>query len=205
MKNNDFTWWQIALCWGVLIVVAVIYVTVREKFNLKKAETGEDRVRIKNIFKKVLPDTWGNYKIAFACWEKTEYQVKRRITHYWSYAVAFSWDEMYIVPLLCEDRQIRYKESFCITKDSLGMVNAKSGENWMTLYGKDQKEILTLKVEAKNTKSDKYHPVNIVQEEEADAFTKLVEHWLNDVNTKAGVEVSGVYEAPFKKVKKKKD
>lgn len=200
---KDYSWQQIVLCWGIIIAVVAIYVIIREKINLKKAATGEDKERIANIFKQILPDTWGNYKSAFACWEKKEYRGRQTITRYWSYAISFSWDEIYIVPLLCEDRELRYKESFCITKESVGMVNAKKGENWMTLYDHDRNEILTLQVKAENTKSDRFHPVNIVQDEEAAAFSKMIDHWLDDVNGKAGIEVSGVYGNPFKKVKKK--
>lgn len=196
---KDYSWQQIALGWGILIAIAVAYVLIREKINLKKAATGEDKERISNIFKKILPDSWNNYKLAFARWEEKEYHGRRTITRYWSYAIAFSWDEMHVVPLLCEDREIRYKESFLVTKDSLGMVNGKKGENWMTLYDENRKEILTLEVEAKNTKSDKFHPVNIIQEEEAAAFTRLIERWLDDVNGKSGIEVSGKYGKPLKK------
>lgn len=195
----DVTWQQVLLFWAILIVVVAAYVWIQERINLKKAATGEDKERISNIFKQILPDTWGNYQLAYARWEKREYQGRRTITHYWSYAVAFSWEGMYIVPLLCEDKQIRYKDSFYIAKESLGMVNGKKGEGWMTLYDKSQKEILTLEVKGKNTKSDRFHPVNILQEDEAAAFSALVDHWLEEVNTQNGVEVSGRYGAPFKK------
>lgn len=178
----EYSWQQIALGWGVIIAVVVVYVWVRERINLKKASTGKDKERIQNIFKTILPQQWGNYHIAYACWEKKEYRGKRTITRYWSYAIAFSWNEMYVVPLLCENREIRYKDSFCIKKESLAKIAGKKGEGWMTLYDQSQKEILTLEVKAKNTKSDRFHPVNILQEAEAEAFIHLVEHWLEEVN-----------------------
>lgn len=178
----EYSWQQILLFWGILIGVAMIYVMIRERINLKKAATGEDRERIVGIFKKLLPDTWGSYHIAYASWEKKEYHGKRTTTHYWYYAIAFSWEELYVVPLLCENKEIRYKDSFCVTPNSIGTIEGKDGENWMTLYDRTGKKILTLAVNAKNTKSDRYHPVNIVQEEEAAAFAALIEHWRNTIH-----------------------
>lgn len=197
----DYSWQQIVLFWGVIIALVFVYVFVREKINLKKAATGEDKERIVNIFKTVLPETWQQYRLAFACWEKKEYHGRKTITHYWSYAIAFLDEELIVVPLLCEDKEIRYKDSFRITPDSLGMVNGKKGQNWMSLYDHNHKELLTLAVHAKNTKSDRFHPVNLVQEEEAAAFLALIEHWMEEVNTKNGIVVSGKYDAPLKKVK----
>ena len=67
----------------------------------------------------------------------------------------------------------------------------------MTLYDKNQEEILTLEVKAENTKSDRFHPVNIIQKEEAADFSRLVDNWLDDVNGRNGVTVSGRYGKPF--------
>lgn len=188
---------EVLLLWGALIACVVVYVLIREKINLRRASTGKDKNRIAGIFKQLLPDTWGNYKLVYACWEKSDYQPGKTVTHYWSYAIAFTWVGIYVVPLLCEDGEIRYKESFYIDKESLGMVNGKKGKGWMTLYDKNQEEILTLEVKAENTKSDRFHPVNIVQKEEAADFSRLVDNWLDDVNGRNGVTVSGRYGKPF--------
>lgn len=200
----DFTWWQILLMWVVLIAAVFAYVKIKEKLNLKKAATGEDQGRIVGIFKSLLPDTWQNYKIAFAHWEKTEYRGRSRITHYWSYAIAFTNDEMFVAPLLCEDREIRYKNWYRITPEDIGFINARDDGDWMTIYDNEQKDLLTLQVEAENTKSDRYHPVNIVQRDEADAFKSLICNWMKEINGKKGIEVSGIPEYPFKLKKKKK-
>lgn len=74
----------------------------------------------------------------------------------------------------------------------------------MTIYDNEQKDLLTLQVEAENTKSDRYHPVNIVQRDEADAFKSLICNWMKEINGKKGIEVSGIPEYPFKLKKKKK-
>ncbi len=200
----DFTWWQILLMWVVLIAAVFAYVKIKEKLNLKKAATGEDQGRIVGIFKSLLPDTWQNYKIAFAHWEKTEYRGRSRITHYWSYAIAFTNDELFVAPLLCEDREIRYKNWYRITPEDIGFINARDDGDWMTIYDNEQKDLLTLQVEAENTKSDRYHPVNIVQRDEADAFKSLICNWMKEINGKKGIEVSGIPEYPFKLKKKKK-
>ena len=70
-------------------------------------------------------------------------------------------------------------------KEDLGMVEAKKG--YTILFDKDRKEILTLYVVESNTKDDKYHPVNIQQKEEAEAFGLFSQALMQDVNAANGI------------------
>ena len=200
--RRDYSWQEICLYLGLTVAVCVlagIYFWIQKKIMLKKAATGEDQKKIVNIFKQLLPDTWGNYHLAYATWSKNEYEFRKTITYYWYYAVAFDWDGMYVVPLRFEGGELLYKDSWYIAKDSLGMVNGAKGGDWMTLYDQERKEIVTLQVLAENTKCGKDCRVNILQKEEAEAFSRLVDHWLDEVNGRNGVTVSGRYGEPFKK------
>ena len=64
-------------------------------------------------------------------------------------------------------------EPIHLGKDDLSMVEAKNG--YVTLYGKDRKQLMTLFVVASNTKDDKYHPVNIQQKEEEESFQQYAQ------------------------------
>ena len=57
----------------------------------------------------------------------------------------------------------------------------------MTLFDRDRKELMTLFVVASNTKDDKYHPVNIQQKEEAEAFGQFAWNLMQEVNASNGV------------------
>ena len=65
------------------------------------------------------------------------------------------------------------------------MVDAKKG--YTVLFDKDRKEILTLYVAESNTKDDMYHPVNIQQKEEAEAFAQFAQSLMQDVNGANGI------------------
>ena len=46
---------------------------------------------------------------------------------------------------------------------------------------------MNLFVAASNTKEDKYHPVNIQQKEEAEAFAQFAEAFAKDINAANGI------------------
>lgn len=182
----------------IMVVIATVYVLIRDKINKKKASTGEDRAALWNILQKAVPDAQ-NYTKAYACWEWTTYQGKTRKTTYWYYGVAFNSEQIFIVPLSCAGGDISYSEAFCIRKADLGMMNSKPDAAWAELYDKNFNEIISLSVFGENLKDDKYHPLNIMQEEEAKKFVAWKDNWMASVNAANGVEVTGKMKKPVKR------
>ena len=90
-----------------------------------------------------------------------------------------------MVPLSFSGGDVSYSEPLHFAKEDLGMVEAKKG--YTILFDKNRKEILTLYVVESNTKDDKYHPVNIQQKEEAEAFGQFSQVLMQDVNTANGI------------------
>lgn len=195
-----FTVPQIILMVVALIVVIYIFVTIQEKRNRKKALEGDDRVRVWEILEKNVPDVQ-NYTRAYARWEWSTYAGRRTTTSYWYYGIAFNSDCIYVVPLSAEGGDISYSNGGVIYKDQLGVVNSKKGANWVELYDKDRKEIVSLMVFAENLKDDKYHPVNIIQTDEEKKFLDWKEKWMEEVNTANGVEATGKMKKPVKNKK----
>lgn len=182
----------------IMVVIATVYVLIRDKINKKKASTGEDRAALWNILQKAVPDAQ-NYTKAYACWEWTTYQGKTRKTTYWYYGVAFNSEQIFIVPLSCAGGDISYSEAFCIRKADLGMMNSKPDAAWAEFYDKNFNEIISLSVFGENLKDDKYHPLNIMQEEEAKKFVAWKDNWMASVNATNGVEVTGKMKKPVKR------
>ena len=195
-----FTVPQIILMVVALIVVIYIFVTIQEQRNRKKALEGDDRVRVWEILEKNVPDVQ-NYTRAYARWEWSTYAGRRTTTSYWYYGIAFNSDCIYVVPLSAEGGDISYSNGGVIYKDQLGVVNSKKGANWVELYDKDRKEIVSLMVFAENLKDDKYHPVNIIQTDEEKKFLDWKEKWMEEVNTANGVEATGKMKKPVKNKK----
>lgn len=69
---------------------------------------------------------------------------------------------------------------------------------WAEFYDKNLNEIISLSVFGENLKDDKYHPLNILQEEEAKKFAARKDTWMEAVNAANGIEVTGKMKKPVK-------
>jgi len=186
----------------VVFVVLFIIVYIRECINEKKGVDSEDMQSIRQIVAKLVPDA-GSYTTAYAVWETIQMGGGgRRVTtttRYWYYAVAFKPGVIHIIPLSFDGGDMSYGEPMCLTKENLGMVNAKEGDLWASFYDLEQKEIVSIIVGPSNTKEDKYHPVNIQQKAESEAFVNFVKGFMAEVNGYRQVTVSGKCGKPLKK------
>ncbi len=161
-------------------VVVFIWEQIKGKKNDQLATTGEDKERLKSAVALVLPDETG-YEVAYGHWEKVEYYGRSRRTTYYTYALAFNAEKMWMIPLGYEKDKILPGRPVLITKDSLGKADVtpheKNGELIgvsLVLRDKDGKSPVNLDVDVKNRRSDSYHHVNIDQPEECDAFRRFI-------------------------------
>lgn len=92
-----------------------------------------------------------------------------------------------------------YGEAMSFSKENVGMVNAKEGDSWMTLYDLEKNEMVNIIVGPSNTKDDKYHPVNIQQKEEYQSFCEFVKDFMKEVNDYHQVTVTGKVGKPLPK------
>ncbi|MBD5457795.1 MAG: hypothetical protein HDR27_04390 [Lachnospiraceae bacterium] len=172
----------------VALVVLFIIVWVKMSIDEKKGENSEEKQKVKNIVKKVVPNG-ESYTAAYGTRETLALGGGGRTitttTSYWYYAVAFKPGDLYLVPLSFDGGDISYGEPVHYGKNDLGMAEAKDG--YLTLFDKERKEIMTLFVVASNTKDDKYHPVNIQQKEEAEAFGQFARSLMQEVNAANGI------------------
>lgn len=187
---------------GVIVVVVLgIIFYIRECINEKKGINSEDKQAIRDIVDKLVPDA-GEYTAAYAFWElKNLGGGGRRVTtttRYWYYAVAFKPGTIYVIPLSYGGGSVSYGDPICLDKEKLGMVNAKAGESWASFYDLEGKEIVSVAVAFYNTKSDQYHPVNIQQKEEQQAFTEFIKEFMTEVNGYRQVTVTGKPLKPLK-------
>ncbi len=173
---------------AVVLVVLFVVVYIKMTIDEKKGANSEEKQKIKNIVKKVIPNS-ESYTVAYGTREELTLGGGGRTitttTKYWYYAVAFKPGELYLVPLSFEGGDISYSEPVYIGKNDLGMAEAKNG--LLTLFDKNRKELFTLFVVASNTKDDKYHPVNIQQKEEAEAFAQYAQTLMQEVNAANGI------------------
>lgn len=170
---------------GILVVIGVvifIYEQVKEKKNKQLTENGEDMRRLKEAVATVLPDQTG-YEVVYGHWEKVEYYGRSRRTTYYSYALAFDAERMWMIPLGFEKDKILPARPVLITKESLGMATVTPHEDKKTgelkgvslvLRDKDGKSPVNLDVDVLNLRSDAYHHMNIAQPQEAESFRRFI-------------------------------
>ena len=70
---------------------------------------------------------------------------------------------------------------------------------WKEIYDLNQKLVVKLMVGPSETKEDKYHPVNIQQKEEYEAFCTFIGEFMKEVNEFHQVEASGKIGKPLRK------
>ena len=172
----------------VAVVVLFVIVYVKMTMDEKKGANSEEKQKIKDIVRKTVPNG-ETYTAAYGTREEYSFggggRTVTSTTKYWYYGVAFKPGELYLVPLSFDGGDISYSQPIHMGKDSLGMAECKNG--LLTLYDKDRKELMNLFVVASNTKEDKYHPVNIQQKEEAEAFAQFAEAFAKDINAANGI------------------
>ncbi len=186
----------------VALVVLFVIFYIKATIDEKKGENSEEKQKVKDIIKKVVPDPEA-YTAAYAIWEKIDIGGGGRTitttTHYWYYAVGFKTGSLYVVPLSFDGGDMSYGEAMSFSKENVGMVNAKEGDSWMTLYDLEKNEMVNIIVGPSNTKDDKYHPVNIQQKEEYQAFCEFVKDFMKEVNDYHQVTVTGKVGKPLPK------
>ena len=173
---------------GIALVILFIIVYIKMTIDEKKGANSEEKQKIKDIVRRVVPGG-ESYTAAYGTREELSIggggRTIRSTTSYWYYGVAFKPGDLYLVPLSFDGGDISYSELIHIGKDDLGMAEAKNG--YLTLFDKDRKELFTLFVVASNTKDDQYHPVNIQQKEEAEAFRQFSQTLMEEVNAANGI------------------
>ena len=160
---------------GIIFVFAV-YILIKRKKNLAALETGEDMERLKEAVRKVLPNESG-YKVAFAHYERSESYGRRTTTYYYSYALAFDAERLFVIPLKFDKHQILPQQPALLTSENIGVAEVTEirkqeqlKEVHMTVRNKNGENPLEFDVTARNLKSDRFHHFNILQQEECEAF-----------------------------------
>ena len=185
----------------IAVVVLFVIFYIKETINEKKGQDSEEKHTIKGIVSKVTKDS--SYESIYASWEDFSIggggRTVTTTTDYTYYAVGFKTGSIYVIPLSFDGGDISYGEAMKFDKENVGMVNAKPGKNWIEIYNLDKNLEVRLMVGPSETKQDKYHPVNIQQKDEYEAFCQFIIEFMEDVNAYHNVEVTGKIGNPLPK------
>lgn len=111
----------------VALVILFIIVWVKMSIDEKKGENSEEKQKVKDIVKKVVPNG-ESYTAAYGTRETLALgggcRTITTTTSYWYYAVAFKPGDLYLVPLSFDGGDISYGEPIHYGKNDLGMAEA---------------------------------------------------------------------------------
>lgn len=175
------------------LVIAFVYFWIKESKLEKIGENSAEKQRVAEIVKEVSNNDT-SVTTAYAYWKTTEVKGNKRITRYWYYAIGFSKERIYVVPIWISDsrpRKITYKDYIMLEPEHLGLVNGNA--NWAELYDKEGNKLASLMVTPSETDSSASdQKVNITQREVAEKWQKeFIPYWMDKVNTANGTKATG--------------
>ncbi len=172
-----------SILWSIVVLGIIIYfVFVKKSRNRKAAETGEDKERVRQAAGQMLVGV-NDYQLAYAHWEEHESYGRTVKTTYFRYGAAFQGETLWIFPLHIDkrSRQVQAGNPITLTSRNLGKVTVKTKEKngvisrveaW--LGDKQGHAIAQLYVDAENLRKSRWFPVNILQPQECEAFSRFI-------------------------------
>lgn len=171
------------LLWVVIIGAVIYQVFIKKNNNRKAAQSGEDKARVRQAVEPLLREA-GNFQLAYAHWEEQESYARTVKTTYYRYAAAFQGEMLWVIPLGIDKktREVQAGEPMPFTAAKLGKVAVKTKEKdgavkrlEVELCDKQGHAIIQLFVDAENLRKSRWYPVNILQQEECEAFRRFIE------------------------------
>lgn len=166
----------------VVIIGAICLTLVRKSRNRKAAQSGADKELVRRAVRP-LPDGMEDSQIAYAHWEEQESYGRSVTTIYYRCAVAFRDQTLSVFPLQIDKKthSIQAGHPVTLTPENLGKVtvnrkqkNGAISRADVTLYDKQGETIVRIYVDAENLRKTRWYPVNILQQEELEAFERFI-------------------------------
>ena len=183
--------WMTSIIWVLIVGAVICYYVVKRSNNLKAAQSGEDKDRLRRAVEPLLGGD-GDYRILYSHWEKSEYYGRTTRITYYRYAIAYQGQTLCVFPLHIDKktREIQAGQPTVFTPENLGKVKVDTGKKdgevkyinfW--LYDKQGNSLSELNVDAVNLRKTRYFPVNISQKEECAAFESFMNSFIQSVAT----------------------
>lgn len=176
------------MVWAVLIGGVLLFYFVKRSINLKKAQSSEDKMLIKERMNQFINGQ--EDQLVYAHYEEQESYGRTVRTTFFRYIVVFYEKTLKIFPMRLDKktREVQIAQPIVLSAENLGKINvtAKRKENnvkyaevW--LGDKQGHRIIEFRVDALNLRRNKYFPVNLIQQEECDEFEKFITDLSKDV------------------------
>ena len=169
--------------WWVIIAGALVYrFVIKKNKNRKAAESGEDMKLVRQAVEPLLRQV-GDCKVVYAHREEQSSYGRTVRTTYYRYAVAFQSDTLWVIPLGVDKKAhtVQMGQPITLNPANLGKITVTTKEKdgavnhvkvW--LANKEGHQIEEVVVDAENLRKSKWFPLNIVQDEECEAFHRFI-------------------------------
>ena len=170
---------------GIVLIVAIVgyaifSVTYKQKAGLKKAQSGEDKARVRALLEKTLPEEMPFTPIY------VHMSIGRHTVNHYTYALAVQpeKDRLWVVSVAKEGDLLYPGESFVLALDALGSVYFSVSEDNLgkrlsstVFYNQNREKVFSLEVKDFEYREDRYHWLDVYQPEEASVFFQMMEKW----------------------------
>ncbi len=172
-----------------ILALCAVYTIVKRHKNLSAAQEGEDMVRLRELVAKALPNE-SDYKMVCARYERSAHSGRTTTIYHYTYAVAFDAARMWVIPLGFEKDDIRFQAPILVTGDQLGLVELTEKRKKeqlshinVKLRDKEGASPLEFYVDAQLLQFDRFHHLNINQQEELEQFAGFIRSFAQKVNS----------------------
>ena len=171
---------------GILLIAALVGYAVfsvihREKAGRKKAQSGEDKARVRALLQKALPEEG-----AFTPLYVHMSLGRHAVTHYvYALAVQPEKDRLWVVPVGREGELLYPGKPVLLALEQLGSVYFSLGVkedvgnrlSSAEFYDTDRNRLLRLEVKDFEYREDRYHWLDVSQTDEASVYFQMMEKW----------------------------
>ncbi len=150
--------------------------------NRKRLQSGEDKAHVKKAAEPLL-EALGTNKVLYAHWEEHEHFGRGTKTTFYRYALTYQDRSLYLLPLQINKRtrEIQPGKPIQLKAESLGRIAVTTKEKngavsrvELHLYDKEAKTVLQLTVDGTCLRKSRWYPLNILQQEECEAFYQFI-------------------------------
>lgn len=171
---------------GILVIVvlvgyAIFSVIHKERAGREKAQSGEDKARVRALLQKALPGEEPFTPIY------VHMSLGRHTVNHYVYALAVQpeKDRLWVVPVGKEGDLLYPGKPSLIALDQLGSVYFSAGASQEVgkrlgaaeFYDRDRQRIFRLEVQDLEYREDRYHWLDVAQAEEVSVFFAMMEKW----------------------------
>lgn len=177
--KQEYSTKETIICFVAVVVVAAIYVMIKDHFSKKRAMSGVDKEAFKDMIARVLDPSW---TAIFTYHNYSERKGRTTTTYYYYYAIAFKGDELLVIPVGFDDGIFSAQQPWKLPKEALSKVDFTDNGYLTEFFNQSGASILEYQtLDVTSTIDKKKCPVAIDQKEELAAYIEFMKEFTKEL------------------------